>query len=496
MMRRRLLTTIAGLLSVAASSSATAAPLADAQRAEIIRAVDAGAPQIGDAALKIWGFAEVGYQETKSTAVLQGQLKDAGFDLTTGVAGEPTAFIARFRNGAGPVVAILAEFDALPGMAQEAVPGHKPIPGQAAGHGCGHNIFGAASVGAAIALKAWMIKHNVPGELRVYGTPAEEGGSGKVYMVRDGLFKDVDVALHWHPGDANSAAQGVTLSNMSAKFRFRGTSAHAAAAPWRGRSALDAVEIFDVSANFMREHVPDRTRIHYVITSGGGAPNVVPDFAEVFYYTRSVDPKVVIDTMERLKRAAQGAALATDTTMEYEQVGGVYSLLPNDTLGKVMDANLRRVGGEHWTAEETAFANQLAPALPPGGKAKIGSQTEISPYKVDLVGESAGASTDSSDVSWAVPTVGMTAATWVPGTPAHSWQAAAASGMGIGIKGGVVAAKSIALTGADLFSNPALIKQAKAEFEERRGPGFVYKAMVGDRKPALDYRKVGGATGQ
>src|SRR5258705_493618 len=249
MMRRRLLTTIAGLLSVAASSSATAASLADAQRAEIIHAVDAGAPQIGDAALKIWGFAEVGYQETKSTAVLQGQLKDAGFDLTTGVAGEPTAFIARFRNGAGPVVAILAEFDALP---------------------------------------------------------------------------------------------GVTLSNMSAKFRFRGTSAHAAAAPWRGRSALDAVEIFDVSANFMREHVPDRTRIHYVITSGGGAPNVVPDFAEVFYYTRSVDPKVVIDTMERLKRAAQGAALATDTTMEYEQVGGVYSLLPHGTLGKGMYGKLLR----------------------------------------------------------------------------------------------------------------------------------------------------------
>jgi aminobenzoyl-glutamate utilization protein B len=495
-MKRRLIGAAAALLGATDYGSALAAPLADAQKAEIIRSVDDEAPQIGDAALKIWGFAEVGYQETKSSALQQQQLKAAGFNLTSGVAGEPTGFIASFKTGSGPVVAILAEFDALPGLAQEAVPEHKPIAGQAAGHGCGHNIFGAASVGAAIALKAWMIKHNVPGELRVYGTPAEEGGSGKVYMVRDGLFKDVDVAIHWHPGDANSAEQAVTLSNEAVKFRFHGVAAHAAAAPWRGRSALDAVEIFDVSANFMREHVPDRTRIHYVITSGGGAPNVVPDFAEVFYYTRSVDSKIVIDTMERLKRAAQGAAMATDTRMEFEQVGGVYSLLPNDTLGKIMDANLRRVGGVRWTPEEQAFATKLAAALPPGGAKKIGSQTEIEPYRIDTVGDTASASTDSADVSWVVPTVGMRAATWVPGTAAHSWQAAAASGMSIGVKGGIVAAKSMALTGADLFTDPAAIKQAKAEFETRRGAGFVYAAMVGDREPALDYRKAGGSTGE
>jgi aminobenzoyl-glutamate utilization protein B len=475
---------------LALSGTATAA---DTQKTEILQLVDQEAPQLADTAHKIWGFAEVGYQEAKSSALLQQELKAAGFEVAAGVAGEPTGFIASFKNGPGPVIAILAEFDALPGLANEAAPEHKPIPGQPAGHGCGHNIFGAASVASGIAVKAWMIKHNVKGELRVYGTPAEEGGSGKVYMVRDGYFKDVDVAIHWHPGDANSAAQGVSLSNMAVKFRFHGTAAHAAAAPWRGRSALDAVEIFDVAANFMREHVPDKTRIHYVITSGGGAPNVVPDFAEVFYYTRRVDSKVVVDTMNRLKRAAQGAAMATDTTMENEQVGGVYSLLPNDTLGRVMDANLRLVGGVHWTAEEKAFAETLSKALPAGGGKAIGSESQVEPYGLDLKGDAANASTDSADVSWVVPTVGMRAATWVPGTAAHSWQATAASGMSIGAKGGVVAAKSMALTAADLFTKPDLIKQAKAEFAMRRGPDFVYAAMVGDRKPALDYRKAGGS---
>ncbi len=501
-MQRQLFSTAAkvmgaGVLCAAVLGPATAAPLGAGDKAEIIKMVDADAPQIGDAALKIWGFAELGYMETKSTALLQKQLTDAGFTVTTGIAGEPTAFLASFKNGPGPVVALLAEFDALPGLANEALPEHKPIAGQAAGHGCGHNIFGAASVGAGIVMKQWMIKHNIHGELRVYGTPAEEGGGGKVYMVRDGFFKDVDVAVHWHPGDVNTAEQAVSMANMSVKFRFHGVAAHAAAAPWRGRSALDAVEIFDVASNFMREHIPDKTRIHYVITNGGQAPNVVPDFAEVYYYTRSVNSKTVIETMDRLKKAAQGAAMATETTMTFEQTGGVYALLPNDTLGKVMDANLRMVGGEHWTPEEAAFAEKLSKALPPGGNAKLGSQETVQPYNLDLVGDTASASTDSADVSWAVPTVGMRAATWVPGTAAHSWQAAAASGMGIGVKGGVVAAKSMALMVADLFTRPELIKQAKAEFDQRRGPGFTYVAMLGDRKPALDYRKpsTGGGAG-
>ena len=404
-----------------------------------------------------------------------------------GVAGEPTAFIASFRNGAGPVVAVTAEYDALPGLAQNVSPTKSPIAGQAHGHGCGHNLLGAASVGAAIAVKKWMTAAKVPGELRVYGTPAEEGGSGKVYMVRDGLFKDVDAAVHWHPAGANSAAQSITMANTNGKFRFRGTSAHAAANPDAGRSALDAVEIMNVATNYLREHVPDRTRIHYVITSGGGAPNVVPDYAEVFYYVRSHDPQIARSVMARVKKAAEGAAIATETKFEFEQIGGVYSMLPNDTLGKVMDRNLRTLGGIEWTAEEKAFAAKMRESVP-NARGTIDSVAQVQPYAVRTDPDAAGASTDMSDVSWVVPTVGLGTATFVPGMPGHSWQNVAAAGMSIGTKGSVLAARTLALTVAEMLSSPDVLAAAKTEFEGRRGANFTYEAMVGDRPPALDYR--------
>ncbi|PIB95604.1 amidohydrolase [Caulobacter sp. X] len=468
---------------------AFAKPVTDAEKAQILKLVDADAANIKDAALKIWGFAEVGYQETKSTAVLQDQLKAAGFEVKAGVAGEPTAFIASYKNGAGPVIAILAEFDALPGLAQTADPVQTSIPGQIAGHGCGHNLFGAASVGAAVSLKAWMVKNNIKGELRVYGTPAEEGGSGKVYFVRDGLFNDVDVTLHWHPANSNSAVQGVSMANISGKFRFHGVSAHAAGAPEKGRSALDGVEVMDVATNFLREHTPDKTRIHYVITAGGTAPNVVPNFAEVYYYVRHPDPAVVKDVWSRVEKAAEGAAIATGTKVDKEITGGVYALLPNDTLGRVMDANLRKVGGITWTPEEIAFAKTLQTSLvnPPS----IDTVKTVEPYKIEL--EGGGGSTDVADISWVTPTVGLGTATFVPGSAGHSWQNVAAAGSSIGVKGAVNAAKTLALTGADLFANPDIVKKAKAELDQRRGPNFTYKAMLGDRPPALDYRKPASA---
>ncbi len=477
------------VLAFGAVTSALAAPVTDADRAQILKAVDADAPKIKDAARKIWGFAEVGYQETKSTALLQGQLKAAGFKVEAGVAGMPTAFVASYKNGDGPVIAILAEFDALPGLAQTADPVKTGVAGQHAGHGCGHNLFGAASVGAAVALKQWMVANDIKGELRVYGTPAEEGGSGKVYMVRGGLFKDVDVTLHWHPSSSNSASQGVSMANISGKFRFSGVSAHASGAPDKGRSALDGVELMDVAANFMREHVPDKTRIHYVITNGGSAPNVVPNFAEVYYYVRHPNPEVVKSVWARLEKAAQGAAMATETTVSSEITGGVYAMLPNDTLGRAMDANLRRVGGIDWTPEEIAFAKKMQESLP--NAPSIDSVKTVRPYKLEL--EGGGGSTDVADISWVTPTVGLGTATFVPGSAGHSWQNVAAAGMSIGEKGAVNAAKTLALTGADLFTDPELIAKAKAELLERRGPDFAYKAMLGDRPPALDYRKA--ATG-
>jgi len=485
----RHLRTVAIVTLLLAAGQAGAGPLTDADRTEILSGVQAREAPLTDAAMKIWGFAELGYLETKSSALLQSQLKAAGFKVEAGVAGMPTAFVASFKNGDGPVVAVLAEFDALPGLAQAATPTRSPIPGQDAGHGCGHNLFGAASVNAAIALKAWMQAHKIAGELRVYGAPAEEGGSAKAYMVRDGLFKDVDIAIHWHPGNENSAAQNPSRANLSGKFRFRGASSHAAGAPDQGRSALDGVEVMDVATNFLREHIPDGTRIHYVVTSGGKAPNVVPDFAEVYYYVRHLDPRIVQSVWGRVEDAAKGAALATGTKVDWEITGGVYGLLPNHTLGHVMDENLRRVGGPTWTAEETTFASTLAKAVPNGGS-DLTSVTRIQPY--DAPDASTG-STDVADVSWVVPTVGLSTATFVPGSPGHSWENAAAAGSSIGVKGAVVAAKTLALTGAEVFTRPELIASAQAELAQAQGPNFRYKAMVGDRKPPLDYRRpVGG----
>ncbi len=300
-------------------------------------------------AKQIWCFAEVGYQEVKSSALLATELETAGFKVTRGVVGIPTAFVAEIGSGK-PVIAILGEFDALPGLSQDATPLQKAIIANAAGHGCGHNLFGVGSAAAAIAVKEWMTANRVPGTLRFYGTPAEEGGSGKVYMVRDGLFKDVDAVIAWHPGDQNDINGTSSQANITGKFRFRGVSAHAAGAPERGRSALDGVEAMDVMVNMMREHVPQDTRIHYVITNGGRAPNVVPDFAEVYYYARQNDMKILDDVWGRILKAAEGAAMGTGTTVDFEITGSVYPILLNETLAKVMYKRLQQVGGVKYDA--------------------------------------------------------------------------------------------------------------------------------------------------
>ena len=434
-------------------------------------------------AQNIWEFAEMGYLEEKSSALLQKTMSDEGFTIKKGVAGIPTAFIAEYGSGA-PIIAILGEYDALPGLSQKAVP-ERESADKAAGHGCGHHLFGTASAAAAIAVKDWMQASNTKGTIRFYGCPAEEGGSGKVYMVRDGLFNDVDIALHWHPGAENEANAGAALANKSAKFRFYGISAHAAGSPEKGRSALDGVEAMNVMVNMMREHIPEEARIHYVITNGGKAPNVVPDFAEVYYYARHDKRDVVINIFDRIVKAAEGAALGTGTTTDYELIGGTHELLPNLTLQKLMYDNLTKVQGITYTPEEIVFADKIAKTMG-YDKADLEIAENIQPY--NAVGESAG-STDVGDVSFTVPTAGMGAATWVPGTPAHSWQAVAAGGTTIGKKGMMVAAKTLTLTAIDLLANQELINEAKAEFSERRGADFVYIPLLGDRPPALDYRK-------
>lgn len=482
-MKIRSMTALALVLALT-SAPVVAADLPAPQQDFILNKVETDKAALGDTALAIWQFAELGYQEVQSSARLQGDLRQAGFTITTGVAGQPTAFVASFKNGEGPVIALLAEFDALPGLSQAVSPVQQTL-GADGGHGCGHNLFGAASAYAGIAVREWMIANNIKGEVRVYGTPAEEGGSAKAFMVRDGLFSDVDIALHWHPGSVNSASQGTTKANVSGKFRFYGTAAHASGAPHLGRSALDGVEAMNDMVNLMREHIPDGTRIHYAITDGGKAPNVVPAFAEVYYYVRDGNPQVVLDVLERVKKAAEGAALGTDTRVEFQQIGGVYSMMPNGTLMGVMDRALNRVGGISWTPEEIAFAAEIQKTLET--KPPLSSVGEIRPAELRFDG--GGGSTDVSDVSWVVPTVGLSTATFVPGSAGHSWQNTAAAGHSIGVKGAVVAAKSLALTAAELFISPDTIDAAKAELNERRGADFVYRPLVGDGAPQLDYRK-------
>lgn len=473
------------LLPAATACACALTGVAQTTKADVIASIDAHRATYEDIALKIWGYAEVGFQETKSSAALQAQLKQEGFSVETGVAGMPTAFVASYGSGQ-PVIAILGEFDALPGVSQEAVPERKERAGASAGHACGHHLFGTGSTAAAIAVKDWLKATGHAGTVRFYGTPAEEGGSGKVYFVRAGLLKDVDVVLHWHAGDRNSVRVSSSLANKSGKFRFHGQASHAAAAPERGRSALDGVEAMDHMVNMLREHVPDSTRIHYVITRGGEAPNVVPAFAEVYYYVRSPSRETVQDVWSRVENAAKGAALGTGTTVDWEVTGGVYELLPNETLARAMHANLEQVGGVPYTDEEKEFAAKISRTLY-GKPVAVETAAQVAPFDPRPLG-SGGGSTDVGDVSWAAPTVGLSAATWVPGTPAHSWQAVAAGGTRIGLKGMLVAAKTIALTAIDLYTTPELVAKAKAEFQQRRGADFKYSPLLGDRAPPLNYR--------
>lgn len=458
---------------------------AQSARDAVIQHVEHYAADYGAMAQQIWDLAEVGYQEEGSSEILQARLRENGFRVTAGVAGIPTAFVAEWGTG-GAVLGILGEFDALPGITQSRSPERDPVADKGAGHACGHHLFGTGSLAAAIAAKDWLERTGTPGVIRFYGTPAEEGGAGKVYMVREGLFDDVDVVVHWHPGDSNAAAAQSSLANKSAKFRFHGISAHAAAAPDRGRSALDGVEAMNNMVNMMREHIPQETRIHYVITYGGAAPNVIPDFAEVFYYVRHPDPAVVASVFDRVALAAQGAAMGTGTEVDYEVIHGVYNVLINVPLAEKMHANLVEVGGVEYTPEERRFAEIIRPTLGEGIP-PVDQAAEVLPFFVNEEGAGRG-STDVADVSWMVPTVGLRTATWVPGTPSHSWQAVAAGGTTIGEKGMVVAAKAMALTLVDLYQDAGLRAQARAEWERRRGADFVYRPLLGDRDPPLDYR--------
>ena len=440
--------------------------------------------QYENIAMKIWELAEVGYQEYESSKLLIDSLKGHGFEITEGVADIPTAFIAEY--GAGyPTVAILGEFDALPGVSQSSSPYRENGSNEDAGHACGHHLFGAGSAWTAVAVKDWMKNNNIKGTIRFYGTPAEEGGSGKVYMARSGLFDDVDIVLHWHPGSVNHARPRTSNANKSVKIKYKGISAHAASAPHKGRSALDGVEALNMMTNLMREHIPQESRMHYVITKGGLAPNVIPEEAEVYYYIRHPNKDVVEELFLRVIKAAEGAALGTETQMSYEVMHGNYSLMPNDTLQKIMHKNLENRGGIKYSNAEVEYAKTIMKSFI-DNDSEIGDQEKVLNYRTTH----GYGSTDVGDVSWLVPTAGARIATWVPGTSAHSWQAVASGGMSIGLKGTKLAVQILTDTAKAIYLDPDIIDEAKKELAKRKGEDFKYIPLLGDRNPPLDYRNI------
>ncbi|MBI4553747.1 MAG: amidohydrolase [Candidatus Latescibacteria bacterium] len=428
--------------------------------------VDANQAKLIDVNQAIWNYAEVGLQEYKSSQALIDLLTANGFTIQKGVAGMPTAFVASYGSGK-PVIGMMAEYDALPGLSQDTVPYRKPLVENGAGHGCGHSIFGTASTAAAIAIKDAMVKGKLAGTIRLYGTPAEETGIGKVYMVKAGLFDDVDAVLHWHLGDKTAVGYGTTKAVVSVKFTFTGVAAHASASPHQGRSALDAVELMDIGVNYMREHVKEDARIHYVITDGGGQPNVVPPRAQVWYYVRANTHKDVENYYAWIVDIAKAAAQMTKTSVEVKVDSDTHEILPNRPLAELLYSNLTLVGAPRFTDDEKMFARKLQETVEQefGGKFDRALSEEVEPLPDRP--EQGTASTDVGEVSWKVPTIGMRASSTVYGAPGHSWLNVAASGMSIGQKGMVVAAKALACTGIELLTNPKAVEAAWADFRAR-----------------------------
>ncbi len=452
----------------------------DPDKEVAFRWVDENAAAIRKVSLNIWNNAELALREFKSSRELAAYLESNGFRVERGVAGLPTAFVATYGSGK-PVIAIYGEFDALPGVSQKAEPVRAALVEGGAGHACGHNLFGTASATAAIAVKRAMEARGIPGTLRFYGTPAEESIGGKNYMLEAGLFDDVDVLLGWHPATVTAASFDYSKAVVDVRFKFKGLAAHASASPHLGRSALDGVELMDVAVNFMREHVKEDARIHYVITNGGGQPNVVPPEAESWYYIRANKHADVEDMFQWISQIAKGAAQMSRTEVEITVQDDSHERLPNRPLSEIMDRNLRLVGAPKFTDEEKAFARKLQEPLGRSFDVALSETIEALPEKP---GQGL-ASTDVGNVSWAVPTGALTVTAAPVGAPGHSWQNVACAGMSIGQKTIVVAAKALTATALDLLRNPALVEAAKKDFAERK-KGYAYRLLLPpNRKPPV-----------
>ncbi|HAB14452.1 MAG TPA: amidohydrolase [Planctomycetaceae bacterium] len=437
---------------------------------------------------KIWNYAEVGLEETRSSKLLQQHLKENGFKVKNGVAAMPTAFVASYGSGK-PVIGILAEYDALPGMSQKAESVRSPLkPGQP-GHACGHSGLGSGALGAALAVKAAMDRHKIKGTIRLYGTPAEETVIGKVYMLLDGQFDDLDICLHWHPSTRNGAWAGTSKALVSVKFTFDGTAAHASGNPESGRSALDAVELMNVGVNYMREHVKEDARMHYVITNGGGAPNVVPPIASVWYYIRADDHRDVEANFKWIQDIARGAALMTRTKMRMKVDTDCHELIPNVPLAELIEQKLKVVGPPRFDQSEKAFARRLQQPLIEqfGTEFPKAIDESIRPFAESMTARTRG-STDVGDISWYVPTGGISTACLAAKSPGHSWQNVAAIGSTIGEKGIIYASKVLAISAIELFEDPDRVAAARVDWEKRMEKRKYTTLIPKGQKPPVKIR--------
>ena len=457
----------------------TPAQLTPAKRAAI-QWVDSNRDLLASLNDRVWSFAELALQEFKSSALLAKELERNGFKVTRGVSDMPTAFVAESGSGR-PIIGILAEYDALPTLSQKAVSTKETVRAGEPGHGCGHSVFGTGSVGAALALKHVMQVQGIPGTIRLYGTPAEENYSGKTYMARDGWFDDLDVALHWHPGSLTKVGLGSSNAMNGVQIEFYGKTAHAAGSPWSGQSALDAVELLNIAMNYLREHMKITARVHYVTTHGGGAANVVPEYARVWYMVRDKERQGVDYLHERLLECARAAAMMTRTTFKVTILEGVWNMLINESGSKVMYRNLLLMGPPPFGEAEQNFARAIQKGL---GLEEKGMSSQIEPLRRPATFTGSG-STDVSDVSWITPTIGLGVALAPLGTPGHHWSTVACGGMSIGHKSLVVAAKTLAATALDLLQKPALLEEVQAEWKEST-QGIQYKSAIPEeQKPPL-----------
>ncbi len=478
--RKKIIVAAAFLLFIFAVFQAAAKSMIFLKK-EAVAHIDAMQETLERTAQQIWEFAEIAMEEYRSSALLADMLTERGFIVQRGAAGMPVAFVATYGAGR-PVFGILAEYDALPGLSQKAGLPEKQalIPG-AAGHGCGHNIFGTASVGAAIAIKEIMVKYKLKGTLKLFGCPAEETVEGKVYMARDGIFNGLDICFDWHPGDENDVSLASTNALNNFEVMFHGHTAHAAGDPWNGRSALDAVELMNHGVNYLREHVKPTVRLHYVIPDAGLAPNVVPDYARVWYFVRGKDRAEVEEAYTRVLKIAEGAGSMTGTKHEVHLITGVYNYLKNWEVAGLLHKNLEWVGAPRFSKEEQEFARKMQHTL---GNKDEGLSAVIKPLK-EPDGYWGGGSTDAADVSWLAPTASLNTVCCPLNVPGHSWCIVASVGSSIGFKGMLTAAKVLAAAAVEVLSDASIVKRARAEFKEKT-KDFVYKcAIPAGQKPRI-----------